>query len=101
MNDGDEYSGDRRKVPYSNVGDTEILRLQLLALSKQLEAHQRQQEVAEQKADIAKNEILRRLTELEMQVLRADTARRVLIWLAASVLAGGGAILAAWDRVAK
>lgn len=101
MNDGDEFRGDRRKVPYSNVGDTEILRLQLLALSKQLEAHQHQQEAADQKAEVAKNEILRRLTDLEMQVLRADTARRVLIWFVASAVAFVAAIAAAWDKVVK
>ena len=79
---------ERRETPYSNLGD--LRRLEELV--HDLVATGR-----------AQNEQIKTLTErvvaLEVQVLKADTARRLLLWFLAILAGLATALFDVWDRI--
>ena len=86
----DHQGRDRRENPYSNLG--ELARLEDL-VHDLIESVRAQNEQVKTLSD--------RVVALEAQVLRADTARKVLIWFCAVVVGFGIAIFDVWDKLSR
>lgn len=97
--------GDRRVAPYSNVGDISALQQAVAVLTEQIRTlndrlldHNRVQE-RDNSAMAAEVKSLReKFDALERQIVQADTARRLVIWLIGVVVAGAALFASWWHR---
>lgn len=94
---------ERRLNPFSNIGDIAILQNQVLLLSEQLKAltsqlaeHNRIQERDSGKTAEEIKALRTLVYGLERQILQADTARRLLLWVGGGVAAVLSMVITFW-----
>lgn len=97
--------GDRRLAPYSNIGDIPALQQSVAVLAEQLRTlndrlldHNRVQERDNSAMASEVRSLRDKFDALERQIVQADTARRIVIWLIGVVVAGAAIAASWWPR---